>query len=85
MTVVCHGCKGPACVDVSRACLPRHGRVGDMWWGPERLEEDSRDYLRLLIGLFETLLTGADAVHFRALMKLFIKVRGSSFSGVLFP
>uniref|UniRef100_A0A671G2F7 HEAT repeat-containing protein 1 n=1 Tax=Rhinolophus ferrumequinum TaxID=59479 RepID=A0A671G2F7_RHIFE len=52
---------------------PKSFPKGDVWWSPEHLEEDSRDYLRLLIGLFETLLTGADAVHFRALMKLFIK------------
>uniref|UniRef100_A0A452FRY1 HEAT repeat-containing protein 1 n=1 Tax=Capra hircus TaxID=9925 RepID=A0A452FRY1_CAPHI len=46
----------------------------DTWWNPEQLREDSRDYLRLLIGLFETVLSGADAIHFRVLMKLFIKV-----------
>uniref|UniRef100_A0A8C8XKJ4 HEAT repeat-containing protein 1 n=1 Tax=Panthera leo TaxID=9689 RepID=A0A8C8XKJ4_PANLE len=46
----------------------------DVWWDPEQLREDSRAYVRLLIGLFETILTGADAVHFRVLMKLFIKV-----------
>uniref|UniRef100_A0A667HQ23 HEAT repeat-containing protein 1 n=1 Tax=Lynx canadensis TaxID=61383 RepID=A0A667HQ23_LYNCA len=46
----------------------------DVWWDPEQLQEDSRAYVRLLIGLFETILTGADAVHFRVLMKLFIKV-----------
>ncbi|XP_024095740.2 HEAT repeat-containing protein 1 [Pongo abelii] len=47
---------------------------GDIWWNPEQLKEDSRDYLHLLIGLFEMMLNGADAVHFRVLMKLFIKV-----------
>ncbi|XP_019507348.1 PREDICTED: HEAT repeat-containing protein 1 [Hipposideros armiger] len=52
---------------------PKSFPKGDVWWDPDRLEEDSRDYLRLLIGLFEILLTGADAVHFRVLMKLFIK------------
>ncbi|XP_047680600.1 HEAT repeat-containing protein 1 isoform X2 [Prionailurus viverrinus] len=46
----------------------------DVWWDPEQLQEDSRAYVCLLIGLFETILTGADAVHFRVLMKLFIKV-----------
>uniref|UniRef100_G1L2M3 HEAT repeat-containing protein 1 n=1 Tax=Ailuropoda melanoleuca TaxID=9646 RepID=G1L2M3_AILME len=46
----------------------------DTWWNPEKLKEDSRAYLRLLIGLFEMILSGADAIHFRVLMKLFIKV-----------
>lgn len=49
-------------------------RVDGVWWNPEPLEEDSRDYLRLLVGLFEVILSGADTVHFRVLMKLFIKV-----------
>uniref|UniRef100_A0A8C0LR43 HEAT repeat-containing protein 1 n=1 Tax=Canis lupus dingo TaxID=286419 RepID=A0A8C0LR43_CANLU len=48
--------------------------VDDIWWNPEQLEEDSRAYLRLLIGLFEMILSGADAIHFRVMMKLFIKV-----------
>lgn len=56
--------------------------VDDIWWNPEQLEEDSRAYLRLLIGLFEMILSGADAIHFRVMMKLFIKVLGSSFSGI---
>ncbi|KAM5301721.1 HEAT repeat-containing protein 1 isoform 1-T2 [Glossophaga mutica] len=45
-----------------------------VWWNPDQLEADSRDYLRLLIGLFETILRGADSTHFRVLMKLFLKV-----------
>lgn len=53
---------------------PKSFPKGDVWWDPDRLEEDSRDYLHLLAGLFETVLRGADAVHFRVLMKLFIKV-----------
>ncbi|XP_011791130.1 PREDICTED: HEAT repeat-containing protein 1 [Colobus angolensis palliatus] len=53
---------------------PKSFRKGDIWWNPEQLKEDSRDYLHLLIGLFEMMLNGADAVHFRVLMKLFIKV-----------
>lgn len=64
--------------------LSRHVRVDGVWWDPEPLEEDGRDYLRLLIGLFEVVLSGADTVHFRVLMELFIKVRGSSLSGILF-
>lgn len=64
-----------------RRRLSCHVRVGDVWWDPDWLDEDSRDYLCLLAGLFETVLRGADAVHFRVLMKLFIKVRGSSFAG----
>uniref|UniRef100_A0A8C3XDM0 HEAT repeat-containing protein 1 n=1 Tax=Catagonus wagneri TaxID=51154 RepID=A0A8C3XDM0_9CETA len=53
---------------------PKSFPKGDRWWNPERLQEDSRDYLRLLLGLFELILGGSDAVHFRVLMKLFIKV-----------
>uniref|UniRef100_A0AAA9SR68 HEAT repeat-containing protein 1 n=1 Tax=Bos taurus TaxID=9913 RepID=A0AAA9SR68_BOVIN len=53
---------------------PKSFPKDDTWWNPEQLQEDSRDYLRLLIGLFETVLSGADAIHFRVLMKLFIKV-----------
>ncbi|XP_002760928.4 HEAT repeat-containing protein 1 [Callithrix jacchus] len=53
---------------------PKSFPKGDIWWNPEQLKEDSRDYLHLLIGLFEMMLNGADAVHFRVLMKLFIKV-----------
>ncbi|KAG8516602.1 HEAT repeat-containing protein 1, partial [Galemys pyrenaicus] len=51
-----------------------HVHVDDIWWNPEQLKEDSRDYLHLLIGLFEMILSGADATHFRVLMKLFIQV-----------
>ncbi|XP_058398947.1 HEAT repeat-containing protein 1 isoform X3 [Diceros bicornis minor] len=53
---------------------PKSFPKDDIWWNPEQLKEDSRDYLHLLIGLFELILSGADAVHFRVLMKLFIKV-----------
>ncbi|XP_058286445.1 HEAT repeat-containing protein 1 isoform X2 [Hylobates moloch] len=53
---------------------PKSFSKGDMWWNPEQLKEDSRDYLHLLTGLFEMMLNGANAVHFRVLMKLFIKV-----------
>ncbi|OWK08012.1 HEATR1 [Cervus elaphus hippelaphus] len=52
---------------------PKSFPKDDTWWNPEQLQEDSRDYLRLLIGLFEMVLGGADAMHFRVLMKLFIK------------
>ncbi|KAM9212388.1 HEAT repeat-containing protein 1 [Dugong dugon] len=51
-------------------CFPKD----DRWWNPEQLKEESRDYLHLLIELFEIILAGADATHFRVLMKLFIKV-----------
>lgn len=75
------------CVHISLfiVFLSLHVHVDDTWWNPEKLKEDSRAYLRLLIGLFEMILSGADAIHFRVLMKLFIKVLGSSFSGILFP
>lgn len=53
---------------------PKSFPKDDTWWNPEQLEEDSRDYLHLLIGLFEMILEGSDALHFRVLMKLFIKV-----------
>nr|XP_008527120.1 PREDICTED: HEAT repeat-containing protein 1 [Equus przewalskii] len=53
---------------------PKSFPKDDIWWNPEQLKEDSRDYLHLLIGLFEMILSGADAIHFRVLMKLFIKV-----------
>uniref|UniRef100_H0X3V5 HEAT repeat-containing protein 1 n=2 Tax=Otolemur garnettii TaxID=30611 RepID=H0X3V5_OTOGA len=53
---------------------PKSFPKDDVWWNPEHLEEDSRDYLHLLIGLFEMILGGANAAHFRILMKLFIKV-----------
>ncbi|XP_063469499.1 HEAT repeat-containing protein 1 isoform X2 [Symphalangus syndactylus] len=53
---------------------PKSFPKGDIWWNPEQLKEDSRDYLHLLTGLFEMMLNGANAVHFRVLMKLFIKV-----------
>ncbi|KFO34254.1 HEAT repeat-containing protein 1 [Fukomys damarensis] len=54
---------------------PKSFPKDDIWWNPEQLEEDSRHYLCLLIGLFEMILERADAVHFRVLMKLLIKVQ----------
>ncbi|XP_042638956.1 HEAT repeat-containing protein 1 [Orycteropus afer afer] len=51
-------------------CFPKD----DRWWNPEQMKEDSRHYLHLLIALFEIILIGADAVHFRVLLKLFMKV-----------
>ncbi|XP_003410958.1 HEAT repeat-containing protein 1 isoform X1 [Loxodonta africana] len=51
-------------------CFPKD----DRWWNPEQLKGDSRDCLHLLIELFETILAGTDAVHFRVLMNLSIKV-----------
>ncbi|XP_055969563.1 HEAT repeat-containing protein 1 [Sorex fumeus] len=53
---------------------PKSFPKDDRWWNPEQLAEDSRDYLHLLIGLFEMILDGAEATHFRLLMKVFIKV-----------
>ncbi|NXO05043.1 HEAT1 protein, partial [Rhinopomastus cyanomelas] len=48
------------------------------WWNPESLNKDSKDYMHLLLGLFDLLVCGAsegsDAVHYRALMNLFLKV-----------
>ncbi|XP_004372851.1 HEAT repeat-containing protein 1 isoform X1 [Trichechus manatus latirostris] len=54
--------------------VPKCFSKDDRWWNPEQLKEESRDYLHLLIELFEIILAGADATHFRVLMKLFIKV-----------
>nr|XP_036863196.1 HEAT repeat-containing protein 1 isoform X3 [Manis javanica] len=53
---------------------PKSFPKDDIWWNPAQLQEDSRNYLQLLIGLFEIVLNGADAIHFRILMKLFTKV-----------
>ncbi|XP_006761371.1 PREDICTED: LOW QUALITY PROTEIN: HEAT repeat-containing protein 1 [Myotis davidii] len=53
---------------------PKSFPKGGVWWNPDHLEEDGRDYLRLLIGLFEIILSGADSTHFRVLMKVFMKV-----------
>ncbi|XP_028625749.1 HEAT repeat-containing protein 1 [Grammomys surdaster] len=53
---------------------PKSFPTGAMWWNPEQLDEDSRHYLRLLIGVFEMLLEVSDAMHFRVLMKLIVKV-----------
>lgn len=44
------------------------------WWNPEQLDDDSRCYLHLLIGVFELLLEFSDAMHFRVLMSLIMKV-----------
>ncbi|KAH0507192.1 HEAT repeat-containing protein 1 [Microtus ochrogaster] len=44
------------------------------WWNPEQLDDDSRCYLHLLIGVFELLLEFSDTMHFRVLMSLIMKV-----------
>ncbi|NWX89570.1 HEAT1 protein, partial [Nothoprocta pentlandii] len=50
----------------------------ETWWNPESLNQDSQDYLHLLVGLFDLLVRGAsegsNAVQFRALMNLLLKV-----------
>ncbi|PKU48578.1 heat repeat-containing protein 1 [Limosa lapponica baueri] len=47
-------------------------------WNPESLNQDSQDYLHLLLGLFELLVCGAsegsNALQYRALMNLLLKV-----------
>ncbi|KAM6323789.1 HEAT repeat-containing protein 1 [Aegotheles albertisi] len=47
-------------------------------WNPESLNQDSQDYLHLLLGLFDLLVCGAsegsNAVQYRALMNLLLKV-----------
>ncbi|NWT08500.1 HEAT1 protein, partial [Vireo altiloquus] len=48
------------------------------WWNPESLNQDSQDYLHLLLGLFDLLVSGAsegnNALQYRALMNLLFKV-----------
>ncbi|NWW83175.1 HEAT1 protein, partial [Climacteris rufus] len=50
----------------------------ESWWNPESLNQDSQDYLHLLLGLFDLLVSGASegshAVQYRALMNLLFKV-----------
>ncbi|XP_044532879.1 HEAT repeat-containing protein 1 [Gracilinanus agilis] len=53
---------------------PPKSFLKDKWWNPEHMKEDSRDYLHLLIQIFEVIIDGADALHFRVLMRLFLKV-----------
>ncbi|XP_051849505.1 HEAT repeat-containing protein 1 [Antechinus flavipes] len=53
---------------------PKSFLKDDKWWNPEHMKEDSRDYLHLLIQIFEVIIAGADALCFRVLMKLFLKV-----------
>ncbi|CAM5101904.1 unnamed protein product [Eretmochelys imbricata] len=50
----------------------------EIWWNPESLNEKSREYLHLLLGLFDVIVSGAsegaDALQFRALLSLLFKV-----------
>uniref|UniRef100_A0A8C3TWI2 HEAT repeat-containing protein 1 n=1 Tax=Catharus ustulatus TaxID=91951 RepID=A0A8C3TWI2_CATUS len=50
----------------------------ESWWNPESLNQSSQDYLHLLLGLFDLLVSGAsegsDALQYRALMNLLFKV-----------
>ncbi|NXF98536.1 HEAT1 protein, partial [Eubucco bourcierii] len=50
----------------------------ETWWNPESLNQDSKDYLQLLLGLFDLLVCGAsegsNAAQYRALMNLLLKV-----------
>ncbi|XP_058657401.1 HEAT repeat-containing protein 1 [Ammospiza nelsoni] len=47
------------------------------WWNPESLKQDSQDYLHIILGLFDLLVSGAsegrDALQYRALMNLLFK------------
>ncbi|XP_014122912.2 HEAT repeat-containing protein 1 [Zonotrichia albicollis] len=47
------------------------------WWNPESLKQDSREYLHIILGLFDLLVSGAsegrDALQYRALMNLLFK------------
>lgn len=60
-----------------------HVPAGATWWNPEQLDDDSRYYLHLLIGVFELLLEFSDAMHFRVLMGLIMKVLGLLLKGIL--
>ncbi|KAM6365959.1 HEAT repeat-containing protein 1 isoform 1-T1 [Alca torda] len=50
----------------------------ETWWNPESLNQDSQDYLHILLGLFDLLVCraseGSNAVQYRALMNLLLKV-----------
>ncbi|XP_075780923.1 HEAT repeat-containing protein 1 [Pelodiscus sinensis] len=50
----------------------------ETWWNPESMNDKSRDYLHLLLGLFDITVCraseGADALQFRALLSLLFKV-----------
>ncbi|NXP79390.1 HEAT1 protein, partial [Ramphastos sulfuratus] len=50
----------------------------ETWWNPESLNQDSKDYLQLLLGLFDLLVCGAsegsNAAQYRTLMNLLLKV-----------
>ncbi|NXV47006.1 HEAT1 protein, partial [Uria aalge] len=50
----------------------------ETWWNPESLNQDSQDYLHVLLGLFDLLVCraseGSSAVQYRALMNLLLKV-----------
>ncbi|XP_019382662.1 PREDICTED: HEAT repeat-containing protein 1 isoform X1 [Gavialis gangeticus] len=50
----------------------------EKWWNPENLNEQSRDYLHLLLGLFDLIVCkaseGSNSVQFRMLMSLLFKV-----------
>uniref|UniRef100_A0A803SWL1 HEAT repeat-containing protein 1 n=1 Tax=Anolis carolinensis TaxID=28377 RepID=A0A803SWL1_ANOCA len=49
-----------------------------MWWNPETLNRKNKDYLNLLLGLFDSLLSGAsegnNTDHFRTMMRLLFEV-----------
>ncbi|NWH29268.1 HEAT1 protein, partial [Chloropsis hardwickii] len=50
----------------------------ESWWNPESLNQDCQDYLHLLLGLFDLLVSGAsegsDALQYRVLINLLFKV-----------
>ncbi|NWW86868.1 HEAT1 protein, partial [Rhynochetos jubatus] len=60
----------------------------ETWWNPESLNQDGQDYLHLLLGLFDLLVCGAsegsNAVQYRALMNLLLKVVHLKDAEVLF-
>ncbi|XP_031436234.1 HEAT repeat-containing protein 1 [Clupea harengus] len=58
------------------------GFKGEMWWNPEKLDTSTCCYLRLLIRLFDVVITGASqgplASSFRALLQLLFQVHLSN-------
>uniref|UniRef100_A0A670XZV7 HEAT repeat-containing protein 1 n=1 Tax=Pseudonaja textilis TaxID=8673 RepID=A0A670XZV7_PSETE len=52
--------------------------TNEVWWNPETLNADSKDYMHLLLGLFDIIVRGASegfcAGHFRAMMRLLFEV-----------
>uniref|UniRef100_A0A803SR23 HEAT repeat-containing protein 1 n=1 Tax=Anolis carolinensis TaxID=28377 RepID=A0A803SR23_ANOCA len=70
------------CIAQSNLCslhpLLKGWPENEMWWNPETLNRKNKDYLNLLLGLFDSLLSGAsegnNTDHFRTMMRLLFEV-----------